>query len=366
MKKITSIFILIVGILAMNACQKAETDPKLDMTMAVSPTISQPTNGASFVLLEADEMEDITFSWTKASYFPDNLALPSYSVEFVYPDPENEGNTLKKEWISTTETSFTTTVLELNAGLLKLGFVPEQATEVIMTVRSVLKSYDDGKSIAGTELVNGSVTVSFTTYNTSGPIEYAKLWVPGDYQGWAPDKAPNVYSVEDDGVYSGYVYFPAESASFQFKFASQPNWDGPNYGAGATAGTLDTDAGAGNLEVAGAGTYYLVCNTNDLTWTNELRDFALVGTMTSWGDQPDLPLTWNAENSSWTITLSFDAGAEFKWRANSSWDFNYGLNDPDNNLLVKDGANVVVANAGSYTVNLFLYEAFPRYELIAN
>lgn len=362
MKKIAILLILISGIVLFDACKKAETDPKLDMSTAVKPAITEPTDGAVIVLTEDTAEDMVTFSWSAAVYNLDDLASTTYLLQIVQADSSFDG---AKQLISTTETTLSISQTELNNTLISMGLEPLVAAGLQLKVAASLKSYDDGIVIPSSVLDSDLVNVTITPYENAGPVEYPKLWVPGDYQGWAPDAAPSLYSIEDDGMYSGYVYYPPESASMLFKFTDQPNWDGTNYGTGATPGTLDP--AGDNLDIPeGTGNYYLTANINDLVWTYELRNFALVGTMTDWGNEPDIDLIWDAENMVWTVTMDLPAAAEFKWRANSAWDFDYGINDPDNGKLTPGGGNIVVGAAGNYTINLYLNEAFPRYELIAN
>ncbi len=361
MKKITLFLILISGIILFDACQKVTTDPVLDMSTAVSPAITSPADGASLVLTADNADSTITFEWSAAVYNLTDLAATSYLLQMVQSDSSFDG---AKDVASTIETSFTTTYAELNVVLLSLGLTPDVASDLKFRVTATLRSNSDGSVIPETILDSEIIGATITPYETSGPPEYPKLWVPGDYQGWAPDVAPNIYSPEDNNQYTGYIYYPAESASFLFKFTTEASWNGTNYGTGATPGTLDP--AGDNLEVPGAGNYYLTADTEGLLWTNELRNFALVGTFNDWGGTPDQELTWDADNQMWTVTMDFAAADEFKWRANSDWAFNYGLNDPDDGFLTQEGANVIIETAGNYTVNLILSEAFPRYELIAN
>jgi hypothetical protein len=109
------------------------------------------------------------------------------------------------------------------------------------------------------------------TVNEAGAVPM--LWVPGDHQDptWTPADAPTLSDANEDGVFEGTVEFPATAPSFEFKFTSQPNWEGTNYGAGANPGELSTDGGAGNLEVPAAGTYLFTVDINNLTWTYELQ-----------------------------------------------------------------------------------------------
>ena len=120
------------------------------------------------------------------------------------------------------------------------------------------------------ELVIDAMTETYTLTVVEAGAP-AMLWVPGAYQGWAPDAAPSISDPENDGVFTGMVEFPAGTTDFAFKFTSQPNWDGTNYGAGANAGELSTDGGAGNLTVPEVGTYLFTVDINNLTWTYELQ-----------------------------------------------------------------------------------------------
>lgn len=113
-----------------------------------------------------------------------------------------------------------------------------------------------------------AVTETYTfTVNPAGQVP--QLWVPGGYQSptaWDPASAPTLEDADEDGVFTGTIEFPASASSFEFKFTSQPDWDGTNYGDGGSPGTLSTDGGAGNLSVTGAGTYTFTVDINNLTW----------------------------------------------------------------------------------------------------
>jgi len=360
MKHITFLLIMITGIFFFSSCEKEETDPKLDMGQAVKPAITSPGDGDDYVLLEENAADEMNFTWLAAKYVPENVANPSYFLQMAQADSAFDTG---KQIISTTETTYTTTVGSFNAVLLQLGYDPGVPVSMKFKLSSLLKSYDDGKVIPGTLLESDVVTAAFTPYEpaTPPPTGPDSLWVPGDYQGWNPAAAPNVFSPDHDGKYAGYIYFPP-GGTFEFKFTTAPDWAHTNFG-NAGEGTLDTDPGAGNLLVPGEGTYYLMIDTLALTWTYELRNFALIGSFNEWA--ADEPLTWDDAHWAWTITKDFDAGTEFKWRANADWTYNFGDNEGDG-LLEQDGANIILENTGNYTINLYLYEPTPRYEIIQN
>jgi hypothetical protein len=114
-----------------------------------------------------------------------------------------------------------------------------------------------------------TVNTNDMTYSVVAAVSGPMLYVPGAYQGWAPDAAPAIVDADEDGVFTGVVEITGED--FNFKFTSEPNWDGTNYGAGDTDGTLSTDGGAGNLTVPAAGSYLFTVDINNLTWTYELQ-----------------------------------------------------------------------------------------------
>lgn len=115
-----------------------------------------------------------------------------------------------------------------------------------------------------------------------------QLYVVGAHQGWAPDAAVigKLYPVDAEGNYAGYAYLNGE-----YKCISQQNWDGPNYGAGSTEGTLSTIENAGNL-TAEEGYYYLTFNIKELTYAAQLVNFGVIGDATpgGWNEDTNLVL----------------------------------------------------------------------------
>jgi hypothetical protein len=70
------------------------------------------------------------------------------------------------------------------------------------------------------------------TWNIPG--DYVEASYPGlGMANWSPDKSPQVIStIANPDKLEGYVYMA--NANNEWKFATQPNWDGPNYGAGGS------------------------------------------------------------------------------------------------------------------------------------
>lgn len=181
-----------------------------------------------------------------------------------------------------------------------------------------------------------------------GNQDYTKLYVPGAYQDWKPENDMTVLtSVNNDGNFEGYIYFPADK--LEFKFTEGPNWD-VNWGDVGGDGTLD--AGGDNLMAPGEGLYKINVDLNNLTYSIEKTDWGLIGSATPDEWNSDQDMTYNAEDGSMEINLNLVSG-EIKFRANDDWALNYG-DDGFDGLLEAGGGNIAIDLAGNYTIKLFL------------
>ncbi len=177
---------------------------------------------------------------------------------------------------------------------------------------------------------------------------YTLLYVPGSYQGWDPANTNTVLaSVLNDGNFEGYLYFP--DANTEFKFCVNPDWS-VNYGDDGADGTLDPNGA--NIVAAEPGYYKINVNLNDLTFTFVKTDWGLIGSATAGGWGSDENMTYDAATGLWTITTDLSAG-EVKFRANDDWAINLGDNGADG-ILEYDGANIPIAQAGTYNITLKL------------
>ena len=190
--------------------------------------------------------------------------------------------------------------------------------------------------------------------------------VPGNHQGWSPENAP-VLAASGIGRtdYEGYVWLDGE-----FKFVA-PNedglfqWGNLDWGDDGTfTGKLVADDEVNcNTETG----YYLVeANTGDLTYSVTKYEWGIIGSATPGGWDADTDMTFDPGTGLWSITLDLVGGMEIKFRANDSWDWNYGDDNGDGNLT-PGGANIPISDEGNYTVILDLTQ--PRmytYELILN
>jgi hypothetical protein len=185
---------------------------------------------------------------------------------------------------------------------------------------------------------------------TITPVKmYGLFYVPGDYQGWKPESAPAMGSPADDGKYETYINFPA-GGSYKFKFTSQPDWNGTNYGDGG-AGTLSTTGG--DLSVPTAGYYKVNANITDKTWSATKTTWGMIGEFNGWSG--DAAMTYDVDANAWVGTIVAPANGVFKFRANGGWTLNYGDNGADGSL--EEGGSDIPVTAGTHEVKLYLNNA---------
>ena len=83
--------------------------------------------------------------------------------------------------------------------------------------------------------------------------------------------------------------------------------------------------------------------------------WGLVGSFNEWGGSADIPMTLSTEDGMdyLVATATWDAGVEFKVRANSDWAINYGDAGAGNGTVTADGANLKIEEAGEYEVRYY-------------
>ena len=180
-----------------------------------------------------------------------------------------------------------------------------------------------------------------------GQKEYPVIEVPGNHQGWAPDVAPQLASINSDDVYEGYVYF-AEAGN-EFKFTQNGGWD-INWGDTGADGILELDGD--NIVGGDAGYYYFTVDIINLTYTMTKTDWGIIGSATAGGWDSDENMTYDVESGLWTAQLDLVAG-EMKFRANDGWDINYGDTGPDG-ILNNGGDNIMIVDPGTYNITMKL------------
>jgi hypothetical protein len=318
------------------------------VTVVVTPyiipvTLSILPTGPLTLVVENATNTAVVFHWNATEY--GNILPLYYAVEI-----DKAGGTFATPTVLKFAAALTgsITVNDLNNAAINAGIAPTETGDLAIRVNAHQGDYP------GTNpLYSNVVTLNVTTY-----LSVMTWYVPGNYaadsypgyifNNWDPANSPQVKSLASAPTkLEGYVYMA--NAINEWKFASKPNWDGPNYGAGAAAGTLD--ASGGNFS-SDAGYYKLNADASALTYTAVATVWGVIGAATpgGWGDETGL--AYDPTSRAWTGGMHLTVG-EFKFRANHSWDYNYG-STAANATLDAGGANIPIGFEADYFFTLDL------------
>ena len=353
MKKLINLIVIAIASLAI-ACHK---NAELTTLGAVKFTGPLTTTATSAIITPADTAATVaTFKWPAV----------------VYPYPKTVTYTLIADLPADTLGSApwgkATTVLVGNDILTK-SFTGNQLSMLAIAVG--ITANDTGKVVFRIQayhdrnVFSNAVTITVSPFLYVPPVTYSHGWpvlyIPGAYEGWSFTPVPTA-AAEVANIYEGYINEPTSETDFGFKFTSEADFNGTNYGNGATAGTLTTDGSAGNLELPGPGFYELTANTSTLTWTYTLTTWSIIGDATPGGWSTDTQLAYNAGTNSWSVTAAMLTAGSFKFRANDAWNIDFGI-DANGHLEYADNPaypyngtlnNLTVPADGTYKITLYL------------
>ena len=183
----------------------------------------------------------------------------------------------------------------------------------------------------------GTWIVTLDMNNLSYSVGKPILYMAGDANGW---KQIDVLNSNDGVHFTGYMYLNQNG----FKFCSQPNWDGTNYGAG-----FDTAPDAGNIVIAEeAGFYQVDVDLSAKKYTLTPFTIGIIGNATPKGWDGDTNMTYKPEERCWELKNVPLSDGEMKFRHTNDWNLNWG---GPLDALVHDGDNIAVA-AGTYDIKL--------------
>ena len=190
--------------------------------------------------------------------------------------------------------------------------------------------------IVGTGTWIVTLDMNNLTYSVGKPV----LYMAGDANGWHQID----YLSSEDGVhFTGYMYLNQNG----FKFCTQKNWDGTNYGAG-----FDTAPDAKDIKMTEpAGFYQVDVDLSAKTYTLTPFSIGIIGNATPSGWGSDTDMTYNPEERCWEIKGVELSDGEMKFRANDDWVLSWG--GELDNLTTQNGPNIAVA-AGTYDIKLYV------------
>lgn len=180
------------------------------------------------------------------------------------------------------------------------------------------------------------------TYTISKPI----LYMAGDANGW---NQIDYLASEDGSSFTGFMYLNQNG----FKFCSEPNWDGTNYGA-----TFFSKEGDNIIMTEEAGYYKVDVDLSAKTYTlTPINYIGIVGSASPNGWDTDEKMTYVPYNTEtkepgyWEVKDIILTSGVIKFRADGDWAINWG-GTPD--ALTQGGADMNVEE-GTYDIKLYAW-----------
>ena len=306
-----------------------------------APTFTSIDNGDAFVLsLDNNDLEAVNVTWNDPildSTLPIeiNYVLEAATPNTSFASPIEVGSVNNTNSISLTNS-------QLNAVAIQTGIEVDTSGDVEMRLISTITDAASGTVL---ERITETVTINVTTYLTV--LDLSTTWgvVGSAANDWGATPDLPFFKTDVDGVLVAYVNL----IDGEIKFRENNAWDN-NYGSdSSTGGALVS--GGGNLTVT-AGSYKIVMDLNNLTYTIESFSLGIVGgAYNNWGSTPDFMLEYDPYSDVFRGLVTLIDG-EMKFRLNNDWGTNWG-DDGTDGTLDPGGANIVVS-AGTYfaTVNM--------------
>ncbi|QCR22789.1 SusE domain-containing protein [Pontibacter sp. SGAir0037] len=332
-------------------CVACEKDPELTVLQKVLFTSAPEVSATSLVLTEENaEGQALNVTWPEVKY--PVQAPVTYSIQVTLPADTIGANAWKNAFekeIGDDATTASFTVKELNDIAKNLGLQADAEGTIAIRVKAYLDR----------EAYSQAVVVKVTPYQTF--TSYPALWVAGDFQGWNIESAPTIVSVNDNGIYEGYIYIPAGGTN-EFKVYAQPNWEPVSYGDGGDGNLIEANFAGANFQAPSEGYYLFSVNLNTMKYMLMKTSWGMIGGATPGGWDSDTEMTYNPNNQTWSVTANMTADGSFKFRANKAWLLDFGING-DGKLAYAnhpwldyvDQPQLTVPQNGNYTITLDLH-----------
>lgn len=296
----------------------------------------------------------LTVTWQQATY---NVPV---ELKYILQISADESFAEPQQLMTTDQSKryFTFTTYEMNEAAKRIGLVPFEAQKMYFRVVAYL---GEG-SLSQTSNIT---SLTLTPYTASPTYDYTDLYLIGSSTAAEWDNSagnvnlyPLLKDASNDSKYTYTGYFKSSGTDGGFKMIKiKGSWD-EQYGLGASAGSLSTEGGSGNIPVPADGYYTLTVNITDLTYTLEpaetpsttYNSVSIIGTVNGNWDT-DTELTQSTfDPHVWYVTgLKLSAG-EFKFRANGAWDVSWGTNAEFFGTATQGGANIPLSSEWTYDI----------------
>lgn len=340
-----------------NMTYKIEAATALDPSKIIAPVLTAPEN------MNMSTNESNTILWSAVDLGGQNSKVEEYILEM---DLKGANFANAKELARTQDVSVSVTGQQFLDALEALGVAEETPADVDIRVKAIVAKIETpyisnvasfNLSVKQEDLVEVKAPL-FITGEVFGSEHQWGNSADGVGKGLHPLFSDN--NAIGDGSYSYTGYFNAGG----FKFVQTPgNWDTALGLDKENSGKIMIGGNDNNIKVETAGWYKLDVNIKDLTYKfteietptaeSEFTKIGIIGNATSgdWATQTDL--TQAAYNKHlWIVNNIRLTKKEAKFRANDSWDVNWGGKDrfPYGIGEHNSGDNTPILNAGNYYV----------------
>lgn len=312
----------------------------------------------------------LTITWEPSSY-----SVPvevKYSLEISSTENFATPYVLTTTLQSITNASFS--MKEMNDAAKKIGLVPYEVQKMYFRVSSYLGT--NNSLLQKSQVTN----LNITPYVSSPVYEYQDLFIIGEAAiGNWDNNISNMTLIPllktaNPSQYTFTGFFKEKNAAMEtagFKMIKvKGSWEA-QFGKGAASGQLSTDGGSANLSVPTDGYYKLTVDTAALTYTLEsvpaptatYTSMSIIGTVNGNDFVTDRQLTQSTfDPHLWYISGAELLAGEFKFRANNSWDNNWGTNAEYFGTATKGGSNIPLSS--EWTYDIYFNDATGDYTII--
>ena len=331
--KITKYLTMLAAVVGMTAaCQKEEF-----VTFNPDNVVAPVLHAVEDIVVTVDnKSEAVTFTWDAADF--------GVKTQIYYSLDMAKGEKVVNLFTGVSGTSMNVSMDNINNKAFNDLEIPSgEAGEVVFTLSAKLNV---GASYA-------AVPVKAMVTPTAAEKVYPKVWVIGNYCGWAHDKSLYLWNyAEDDDVFMGIVDFGAgDEKTGGFKITPAGNWDSEFGG----TGTADVDPASIPVVTSGGSDiknfttkrfYHFSLSKNALTLTKNYS-FDQVGIIGLNGDwENDIVMEYTANKQRFYADIDVPAATEMKFRMDADWGVNFG---GDIKALTGGGDNIKV-EPGQYRV----------------
>ncbi len=346
MKKLLYSILALAGVAA-TSCTQEHIDVQYLPENAVAPVLGD-IQGCTL----EDGGADIVVEYTKAEF-----GVATAQSHNLYVSKSEDMADMKKAKATFGDTTITMTQADINIAALDFAAAGEEVDMYFAIVANL--NTDKGAAVAGTELQSNVVKATFKSYVADIlPTEkFEKVWVIGDYCGWAHDKTQFLFDYNATGTtFSGVVDFAdaegVSKAANGFKLTGVAGWDDTcNWGlednttAEAEAASLQLITGGGSQDIKAYAKRFYGFEFDNTTlvlkksWGAD--QIGIIGLNGDWDN--DIVMEYNPKWTRFYADIEAPADTEMKFRADAAWDLNWGVD------CAQGGDNIPVA-AGNYRV----------------